>query len=158
MPPTDLVLQMGEVSLHTHEFVLYPKSWAACSCLHSLAWHAVRLQHGQEGGIPHRAGVYTLLIQPGILDHPACSYLMYVGRSKDLRRRFAEYLDERKRYTGRPLVYRVLALYPAHTWFAYAQVPRQALCEVECNLIAAYIPPANDRLEGDLAPAVRAFR
>jgi excinuclease UvrABC nuclease subunit len=36
---------------------------------------------------------------------------MYVGRTNSLRRRFNEYLNERKRETGRPKIYRLLNMY-----------------------------------------------
>src|SRR2546426_704434 len=77
--------------------------------------------------IPASPGVYSLLLRPGIADHPACSYLMYVGKTRSLRRRFREYLTREKQETGRPKIFRLLMKYPDHVWFCFTNASNDAI-------------------------------
>ena len=144
MPLCDILKQQNAIKEHTTSFVLWPKAWATFACAHLKSWDAVRLRAGNRGAVPGAAGIYTLLVQPGIAKHPGCSYLMYVGQTKDLRRRFGEYLSAERREAGRPRILRLLNLYDRYMWFCYAEVDAEHLTASENALLAAHMPPCND--------------
>ncbi len=127
---------------HLHEFVLWPHKWQAFRDICVLTWQTYQLIERERPSIPDEAGIYTLLIQPGIANHPACSYVMYVGKATSLRRRFGEYLNKERRETGRPKLFWLLNTYLDHTFFCCAPVSETNLRAVEDALIAAYIPPS----------------
>src|SRR5207249_11051749 len=102
----DLIRIQDEMKAHTREFALWPLKWQEY-VPGNYAWQLRRLHAADVNTVPDSAGVYTLLIQPGIATHPSCSYLMYVGRSDSLRRRFRDYLGPERRATGRPKIYRL---------------------------------------------------
>lgn len=82
---------------------------------------------------------------------------MYVGKTNSLHRRFGEYLNQEKRETGRPKIFRLLNVYPDHTWFCFSLVSQTDLVNVEEALLAAYIPPANDQLPAEVSKVTGAF-
>jgi len=63
--------------------------------------------------------IYTLLIQPGIANHPACSYVMYVGPAVDLSKRFGDYLTKERLESGRPNIVEPLHVYENHVWLCF---------------------------------------
>lgn len=157
MAVIDIINQVGEMKIHRYEFVLWQRKWQEHRGIYPLSWRVYPLAKSQRAAIPQEPGIYTLLVQPGIANHPACSYLMYVGQTKSLRRRFGDYLNERRRETGRPKILLLLNLYPEHTWFCFSPVPMDKLDAVESALITAYIPPANDQLPAEVSAIRRAF-
>lgn len=107
--------------------------------------------------MPASAGIYTLLVQPAVAYHDECSYLMYVGQAVSLKKRFGEYLNAERLETGRPKLFRLLNIYDQYVWFGFTPIPAQHLDEVEDALIAAHLPPCNDRLPAKVRKAVKAF-
>jgi excinuclease UvrABC nuclease subunit len=153
----DIIAEQDEFKAHTQEFTLWPRKWQACDCVPMQTWSIHRLATEERRRIPNGPGIYTLLVQPGIVRHPACSYLMYVGQALSLRRRFGDYLTRERRAQGRPKIFRLLSKYSDYVWFCYTVVPRENLQEVEDALISGFIPPCNDRLRAELRPAKGAF-
>lgn len=140
---------------HRCDFVLWPRQWRTYNGVHD--WTMYKLIGQERNNIPDQPGIYTLLIQPGIANHSACSYLMYVGQTNSLHRRFDEYLSERRRETGRPKILRLLNKYPDNIWFCFTIAPENSLDAMEENLINAYLPPANDQLPAEIRRVMRAF-
>lgn len=158
MTVSDLLKEQDECKAHCHEFTLWRRKWQEYSCVFFLDWRIHRLDDCERHAIPEESGIYTLLVQPGIANHPASSYLMYVGQTTSLRRRFGEYLNRERRETGRPKIMRLLNLYATNTWFCYSAVPQKDLDEVEGALLTAYIPPANDQLPASIRGVIGALR
>jgi len=155
MPVFDIIQEQDEMKAHEHHFILWPRQWKKYLETHN--WKIYRLDAIEKDRIPNRSGVYSLLVQPGIANHPACSYLMYVGKTASLRRRFMDYLNERKRETGRPKIFRVLNKYKDYMCFCYTTVCRNDLSGVENNLLIAYIPPNNDQYPAEIRRLTGAF-
>ena len=152
----DIVIQsQDEAWKHSYMFTLWPRQWGTYSKCHK--WQSVRLDGSEGGNIPDSPGIYTLVAVPHIANHPFCSYLMYVGQSKSLRRRFREYLSQERKETGRPKIFRFLHLYQDHVWFCYTLVQSTSLDSVESGLRDAYIPPLNNQFSGELSKVVGAF-
>jgi len=155
MAVDDLLNEGSELVAHRYQFTLWPRRWREYVRRH--AWAIRKLQAAERRHIPHRPGIYTLLVQPRIARHPGCSYLMYVGQAVDLHERFGDYLSKERRDSGRPKIVRLLNLYPDHVWFCYAAAPRRSLDAIEDALSQAYIPPCNDRFPARISKVVRAF-
>ena len=155
MAVTD-ILQLGsDISSHTWRFSLFPKAWEEYPGPTDLGWQAHRLISAERGNVPEQPGIYTLVVQPSIAGHPICSYLMYVGQTDSLRRRFGEYLTKEKK---RPLIVRLLRQCPNHLLFCFTPLPLDRLDATEAALQEAYIPPCNDRLPGEIGRARKAFQ
>ncbi len=155
MPVFDVIQEQDELKAHEHHFYLWPRKWKKYLDTHN--WEICRLNATERDRIPKGSGVYSILIQPGIANHPACSYLMYVGKTESLRRRFMDYFNEKKRETGRPKIFRILNKYEDYVCFCYTIVSISDLSDVEDNLLIAYIPPNNDQYPAEIRRIVGAF-
>lgn len=153
----DLLAQQDEIAKRRQFFILSPKHWAEYNDQTITKWDVVRLNKSQRSNVPRRPGIYTILVQPRIANHEACSYLMYVGKAVSLKKRFSNYVNAERRASGRPKLFRVLNLYEDYVWFAFADVPRPKLKVVENRLIAAHLPPCNDQFPAKVRKAVKAF-
>lgn len=151
----DIIQAQNEMRAHQYAFTLWPLRWATYSETHE--WQLSRLADSELGNIPDAPGIYTLLALPGIANHPVCSYLMYVGQTISLRRRFREYLSKERKESGRPKLFRFLNIYPDQVWFCFTSVDAALLDNVENGLKNAYIPPLNDAYSGELSKVVGAF-
>ena len=149
----DIVERQDEALNYRYSFALWPRQWATYSESHD--WRQTRLVASEAGSIPDCSGVYTLVAKPNIANHPSCAYLMYVGRSISLRRRFGEYLNKERRQSGRPLMFRFLDKYSEHVWFCFTLADSSSLESIESGLRDAYIPPLNDQFTGELTKIVR---
>ena len=155
----DLITEENVAKAHVHRFSLWPRKWDEFDeGIQAFSWRIEKLHIDARDNIPTSSGVYTLLIQPGIANHIACSYLMYVGQTNSLRRRFGEYLNEVKRRRGRPLINRLINMYFDYSWFCYTEVEMTNLGKVENALLEAYLPPKNDRFPASVSQIVEALR
>lgn len=148
--------RVSEAQLHSYQFTLWPLQWATYSGSHQ--WQLTKLINSEREEIPDGSGVYTLLAMPEVANHPVCSYMMYVGRTVSLRRRFGEYLSKERRPQGRPKIVLFLDMYPDNVWFCYTLVQSSSMHLVESGLRDAYIPPLNDQFTGELGRVVRGLR
>lgn len=155
--PVDLLDEQDEMRANMYDIVLWQRKWSEYRLGTRLHWHRHRLARTERSNIPTLSGIYTLVIQPGIANHPMSSYLMYVGQAVSLRDRFDDYLTNEARETGRPKIFRLLNKYPDHLWFCYSRVTRSNLTPVENALIVAYMPYANDQLPVEIRRVGRAF-
>lgn len=156
---TDLIDGMREFGPHQHRMFLVPRLWDEYPATTPLNWSSYPFGAGSKPLVPDLPGVYAFLIVPGIAGNLNVSYLMYVGKTdRPLRQRFAEYLLEATSDQVRPKLVTTLALYPKHCHFACAPVPAGVDPEaVEAELLAAYVPPGNDRLPAKVSRIVKAF-
>src|SRR5437870_4759989 len=89
----DLLDQQDEIAKRRVEFVLSPKLWRSYRDTSIKDWRVVELRKVRKSKVPKSSGIYTLLVQPRIARHSDCSYLMYVGKAVNLKRRFGQYLN-----------------------------------------------------------------
>lgn len=143
-----------------YSFTFWRRQWENYKDTHQRSWYTIRLDEAVRNDVPKESGVYTLVLKPGIANHPACAYLMYVGRAKSLRRRFGEYLSEELRRSPkrRPKIFRAIRKYSDHLYFCFTRVPVDDIAATEDALINAYIPPLNDRFSAEVSKIVGAFR
>jgi hypothetical protein len=153
--PYDLIEQQDEYAANSWDIVLWPRYWQACSPGRTLSWTICKLDKSLRSTIPQRPGLYSLLVQPGIADHPACSVLMYIGQAVDLNNRFYDYCTRERRI--RPKVSRMLLKLDDFVYFCYCELPKPDLDSVEDHLIESFWPYANDRLPDRLGKVKDAF-
>lgn len=160
MSVNDIIRDQDEMKAHTYEFILWPRRWQDFQTNPNATydWTIRRLDKSEKNGIPDKPGIYTLLIQPGIAGHPACSYLMYVGQAQSLRHRFEDYLGSERRETGRPKIFRLLNKYSDYIWFCFTPVSLAELDNVEKTLIKAYEPPCNNQIPAEVSKVRGAFK
>ena len=149
----DLVASQDEYQKHVWSICLWPKQWKACTV--SLRWRNVVLNSDCRSHVPSTTGVYSLVIQPGIAGHSGCAYPMYVGKAKNLRTRFGDYLTRER--IRRPKVVRILERYRGHIAFFYSTIDENILDNTEEELINAFVPPCNSIFTGEVQLARGAF-
>jgi hypothetical protein len=160
MSLNDLMAEQNEALAHLYRFCLWPKMWKqyADNVHWSLNWQVYPFQDNESDKIPSQPGVYSFIIEPCIADHPHCSYLMYVGKTKSLKNRFRRYFQEKRTEKGRPKIIRLLNNYEDHLFFCCATLDSELnLAEIEFDLIGAFVPPCNDQLPARLSKIVGAF-
>ena len=151
--PTDLIINADELKANIIKFTLCSRQWKTYNNNHE--WTDEKLEKSKIEEIPDKAGVYSLIIKPGIAAHPACAYVIYVGQTNNLRRRFREYLGKERRLDGRPKVFYFLNKYDQNICFCYTLVDVPSLNAVEKGITNAYVPPANEEFEGAMNSIVR---
>ena len=80
---------------------------------------------------------------------------MYVGKAKNLRTRFGDYLTRER--IRRPKVVRILERYRGHIAFFYSTIDENILDNTEEELINAFVPPCNSIFTGEVQLARGAF-
>ena len=160
----DLIAEQDEARAHEYSFCLWPRLWQqyAENSGYIFNWEERKFLASEANNVPEGPGLYTFVIQPSIANHPANSYLMYVGKTKrTLRQRFKEYLREMQRESGRPKIVRLLNKYADNTVFCYSSVQESAatLSQMEKALMGALIPPCNkEQLPAKVRRIVEALR
>ena len=144
----------------TVSFILDLDQWNNLTLPLVLSWKVIRFRQGNLKAVPNgQAGIYTFVVKPEIAKHPECAYLMYVGRTRDFRRRYKEYLQYQKTRKGSPLVVRMLTTWPQHLWFCYASINNNTLIDTtEDKLISAYLPPVNEQYPAEVRTAMSLWR
>ena len=151
----DMIAAQNEYNNHVWHICLWPRQWQTCDPGLNLPWQSVELNDNQRSEVPRYAGVYSLVVQPGIAGHPACSYLMYLGKAKDLRKRFNDYLTTER--TKRSKVARLLHMYHDYIRFFYSGIDGTELDSTEEQLFNAFVPPCNSQFTGYVKEAKGAF-
>lgn len=141
--------------------ILSPNQWKQYKQIVDLSWKCVRFDKKNSKCVPNKqSGVYTFVIKPDIANHPACSYLMYVGKTEkqSLRKRFLQYFREKTSKKGRPKIKAMLTLWSDYIWFCYAPInDKNEISSVEKELINAYLPPMNEEFSGEIKQAIGAW-
>lgn len=149
----------GERSAYRTEFMLYPAAWRGYKYARPLDWKTVRFHASERPKLPDEPGVYAFLIQPGVAPALNASYLVYVGETTSLHRRFGDYLREAKGQGRAPRIqlYSLFKRFDGYVFFTYATLPAAERKLAELELLQAFTPPLNKRLPATIAAAERAF-
>lgn len=163
MPVHDLIAEQDEALAHRYTFFLWPRLWEeyATKPGYAFDWKENRFTPSEIDNIPDEPGLYTFVVQPCVANHPSCSYLMYIGKTeRTLRARFQEYLREKQRESGRPMIVRLLNKYSDNVFFCYSVVNKKSsLKKLEKALKGALIPPCNkEELPAKVRRIVEALR
>ncbi|PEN06964.1 hypothetical protein CRI93_07415 [Longimonas halophila] len=82
---------------------------------------------------------------------------MYVGETKDLQRRFSEYLLEVDEEKGRPMIRKLLFMWKGFVKFYYIKVCQERKEEVQDSMINAFRPPYNIAMDASVGQPQKAF-
>jgi hypothetical protein len=140
--------------------VLSPKLWKACKLPVSLNWSVVKYHKSQKSKLPKSQGVYTFVVKPGIVNHPECAYVMYVGKTEKqtFRERFSQYFIEEKNPKGREHIKIMAKFWKDNLWYCYAPVANVNLIDdIEDQLRNAFVPPYNREFRGTIGKARKAW-
>lgn len=138
-------------------FVMLPEYWAAYSATTRLQWRSVKFTKASRPTLPDAPGVYAFLATPRV-GRLHVAFLMYVGQTDSLRRRYRDYQREASPKTkSRPKLYHMFRSYPEHLQFSYALVPLADCVPSEEALMTAFWPPVNHNLPAQIRAARRAF-
>lgn len=151
MAPLDFASALQEEatirSYRVDRFILYPVHWRNYTNTIPLNWNKVRFTASNATSIPNdKTGVYSFVVEAEIAQHPACSYLLYVGKVKDqnLRNRYRQYLQAERAWKTRPHIAHMIRKWSDNLWFYYAEVSdTKVINQLEEDLITAFLPPEN---------------
>lgn len=153
----DLISSGKEVAAHTWNLTLLPDAWEDYDENHSCDWDCEDLNEENNEKIPEVSGVYNLVVEPEIACHPSCAYLMYIGETNDLNRRFYEYTREVEDEKGRPLVRTLLFIWEGYIKFYYIEVGENRRKDVQDSMIEAFRPRFNVEMESTVKQPQKAF-
>ena len=133
-------------------FVLSPEHWQTFPPPVQLAWNFTKFTKSNATNVPNdKKGVYTFVVKPDVANHPACAYLMYVGKAEDqtLRQRFKQYFQHKTDTSRWPHISRMLLLWEDNLWFYFAHIADDTkIDDTEQALPNSYVPPCNRRFRG----------
>lgn len=147
----------AEAKTYWEQFWLIPRYWREYRYRRSFAWRTVRFDSSVTSSLPDQAGVYVFSIRPPVAPPLEGAYVVYVGETTDLRRRFRDYLNEAQSRRARPKIAITLALYRDHLFFSYATLPVSERKKAEDALITALWPPRNDMYPAKIRRVRNAF-
>jgi excinuclease UvrABC nuclease subunit len=153
----DLTQEQDELASFRYTFNLWPRQWLVCAYHVPFQWQTYKFVDSERENIPIESGIYTFVVMPYLFGHPSCAFLMYVGRTNSLRRRFSDYLREKGNEQARPKIVRLLNKYPDNIWFCYTVIAKADISHVEDTLIEAYMPPCNDQFPASVRRILKAF-
>jgi hypothetical protein len=107
-------------------------------------WEEAFFNSQNRKRIPTTAGIYAFAARPKVAAHNDHVYMMYVGKTKNLRKRFGQYLQEKKNPRRSREITFFLNEYESCLWFTYKQVAEQYHAEIELPLIRAMWPLVNE--------------
>ncbi|MCW5841687.1 MAG: hypothetical protein KIT77_10630 [Caldilinea sp.] len=142
--------------------VLSPTLWAQYANPILLDWRKIKFNQEDLDKVPDDAyGIYTFIVEPGVANHPHCSYLLYLGKAEDqsLRARIRQYFYEINNPKGRGPVQDMIVKWHTHLFVCFACVENTALIDgLENSLLQAFVPPVNQTYKGEFGQAYRAWR
>jgi hypothetical protein len=150
------------MSSHEVTFRHVPKFWEKWATK-VPPWQQAVFKKGKSGLIPDKAGLYTFILQPGVANHVANSYLLYVGISNNLRVRYRSYLGElnkTSKKTTRPFIWLMIKRWHRYLSFVYIVLPKstnKTREELEMKFIEILNPPVNREMPAKILAARKAF-
>lgn len=134
-------------------FALWDKQWNKFISPVPLHWNHIQAVKSLKKTLPPKQGVYCFVVRPEIAGMNWAGYVLYVGKTErqTFRERFPQYFDEVKKKKPRLWVRSMLRMWPKHLFYYYAETPPSEAGKAEDALLAALMPPNNERLPGTLA-------
>jgi excinuclease UvrABC nuclease subunit len=140
-------------------FILYPVHWENYPSIYCLNRQKVKFDSSHVRSVPNdKRGVYTFVAEAATANHPACSYLLYVGKAEKqgLRKRYVKYLRAPREWRRRVHITRMVENWADHLWFYYAEIDDWSLIDqVEKELITAFLPPMNREWREEITELLR---
>lgn len=146
-----LVAEFKAKKAGEYQFKLYPQLWCSDELAKYYAgrkWEVIKFEKPPPT-LPEVSGIYMFVVGPycgGIRDH---SYIFYVGKASNLKRRFRDYLTEKEGggHSPREAVVLLLNDFEGYVYFHYTEVAENELDQAECLLKDNLTPVANTQIE-----------
>ena len=153
---------IAKALIHKVPFMLWKERWIDFQSKAKLHWNCHPFKTGERSNVPDTPGIYAFIVQPLIAGNLPVAYLMYIGESGRLRRRFNEHLESAKDGREKQLIHTYLRRYISFITFCYAKLPacisKDERKIIEDDLLAAFVPPGNEMLPAETKKIMRAFR
>ena len=163
MKTCDILTQTrSQAKDHVYNFTLWPKLWEIFNQKLSYSWLRQPFSKSAKGKIPEKSGVYTFVIEPCIANHTSCAFLIYAGKTNNLRKRFTHYIAVKEGSKGHsPKLEHGLRQHSkeGYLFFYYSFQRKTTLKKYEQALIDGFVPPWNDKktISSNVGKIVRAF-
>lgn len=160
----DLIKRTKQLKGESYQFHLHVPTWRKFAPGIPLNWQKVKFDTAGKAHVPEERGLYIFTLEVGNLGLPQHGYIMYIGISgnksnANLRKRYAQYLLEAQKGTGRPLVVFMLNEWEGDLFFNFIPIPDKTvdLAAIEQSFINTVIPPINaSDFDGEIGPAKKA--
>lgn len=153
---------IGQLDTGSLSFVLAPARWADCQLPVQLKWYPIHFDEANKTLLPpDTGGIYGFVLEPQVPGPPETAYLLYIGKTREVIRRYGEYLFYKspRGYKYRPHIHNMLNKWPDEIWFFFAKLnDRDLRTTVESTLLNSCIPPFNIEFKGRVNTAVRQWR
>ncbi len=145
---------------HVKRMMLSVEHWRELQLPQELQWDTpIRFHRDNLDAVPNtKSGVYSFVVKPKIASHPACSCMLYIGKTESprqsLRKRLRQYFYYQQGKGRRHHITKMLRLWNGYLWVYYAPIEdRTKINEIELALIDAFLPPCNHDYEGRIEVA-----
>lgn len=146
----DLLERRDRYAADVHGFFLDIASWRRFSSAASLQWQRIKFWPLDKDSVPEDRGIYVFSIEAEGLPLPRHGYILYVGitgntSAANLRKRYAQYVQNLLKEDGRPRVYLMLSKWRDDLMFNFVPLPDASvdLAEIERLFINSVKPPVN---------------
>ena len=145
---------------HISRFILHPDQWQAYPNRVKLEWKEVKFDAENKALLPpDKKGIYSFIVQPGIVGYPLFAYPLYVGMTEkqSFRDRYQQYLREHRKSKPRWHICSMLNNWSEHLYFVYAPIEdNNIIKKIEADLLSALLPPMNRNFPAKIQPFVNA--
>jgi len=158
----DKVRDLAYMQQHHVQMFYYPQSWARATDNRSITWNSVSFPPSPRRIIPNNPGVYAFVVEPNMFNLQPANGLFYIGKATSLYDRIGAYItdnnaDYDSSYT-RAHIWMMLNQWSGHLKYYYTETSTVAEAEeLEDQMIIAFKPPYNKKLDAQTGRAVRAF-
>jgi hypothetical protein len=159
MKRNDFLKESDEMKSFEEKFILSPLHWNSFNVNINLEWNQIQFNKSNHPEIPEERGIYSFIIKHHTKSFPSHGYIMYIGKTDKLKRRFGDYIHE-KNNIKRPKIYRLLNKWDNFIFFTYAIVRdrRYSLEKLEDALLNSIIPPCNEDFTFEISRKRKAFK
>jgi hypothetical protein len=111
-------------------FTISPPEFKRADISPRLNWQSVKFSPTSKAMIPLEPGLYAFVVRIPHAGLPPNGWVMYIGQTGDgtskatLRSRFSQYLQNKKKPSGRPKVFYMLNAWDGSLEFFFAPEPR----------------------------------
>jgi hypothetical protein len=158
----DKVRDLAYMNQHHVKMFFFPDSWGQAVDQPSLNWTLVDFPPTPRNIIPSSPGVYAFVVEPNMFNFSPANGLFYVGKATNLYQRIGAYItDMNADYDSehtRAHIWMMLNQWRNHLKYYYVTTNTVGEAEeLEDQMILAFKPHYNKRLDAVTARAERAF-
>lgn len=158
----DKVRDLAYMNQHHVSMFYYPGSWGRATDSPNIIWNSVDFPPNPKRIIPQVPGVYAFVVEPNMFNFGPSNGLFYIGKATNLYERVGAYItDDNADYDSpysRAHIWMMLNQWSGHLKYYYTETSTVDEAEdLEDQMIIAFKPPYNKKLDAETGRAVRAF-